>query len=68
VRHITLVDRAHGALLRARDAARAEGGSLSEEFVLADLADARAAFEEISGLRAPEDLVEHIFARFCIGK
>ena len=68
VRHIALVDRAQGALLRARDAARAEGGSLSEEFVLADLAEARAAFEEISGRRAPEDLLEHIFARFCIGK
>jgi tRNA modification GTPase len=68
VRHIALVDRAHGALLRARDAARAAGGSLSEEFVLADLADARAAFEEISGHRAPEDLLEHIFARFCVGK
>jgi tRNA modification GTPase len=68
VRHIALVDRAQGALLRARDAARAEGGSLSEEFVLADLAEARAAFEEISGRRAPEDLLEHIFARFCVGK
>jgi tRNA modification GTPase len=68
VRHIALVERAHVALLRARDAARAEGGSLSEEFVLADLADARAAFEEISGRRAPEELLEHIFSRFCIGK
>jgi len=68
VRHIALVHRAHGALLRARDAAQAEGGSLSEEFVLADLADARAAFEEISGRRAPEDLLEHIFSKFCIGK
>jgi len=68
VRHIALVDRAHRALLRAQEAARAEGGSASEEFVLADLADARAAFEEISGRRAPEDLLEHIFSRFCIGK
>jgi tRNA U34 5-carboxymethylaminomethyl modifying GTPase MnmE/TrmE len=39
-----------------------------EEFVLADLTEARAAFEEISGRRAPEDLLEHIFSRFCIGK
>jgi tRNA modification GTPase len=68
VRHIALVDRAHEALARARAAARAEGGSLSEEFVLADLSEARAAFEEISGRRAPEDLLEHIFSRFCIGK
>jgi tRNA modification GTPase len=68
VRHIALVDRAHHALARARAAALAEGGSLSEEFVLADLSEARAAFEEISGRRAPEDLLEHIFSRFCIGK
>ncbi len=68
VRHIALVDRAHDALVRARAAARAEGGSLPEEFVLADLAEARAAFEEISGRRAPDDLLEHIFSKFCIGK
>jgi tRNA modification GTPase len=68
VRHIALVDRAHHALTRARSAALTEGGSLSEEFVLADLTEARAAFEEISGRRAPEELLAHIFSRFCIGK
>ena len=68
IRHVALVDRAHQALTRARAAALAEGGALSEEFVLADLSDARAAFEEISGRRAPGDLLEHIFAKFCIGK
>ena len=68
VRHIALVDRAHQALGRARAAALAEGVSLPEEFVLADLTEARAAFEEISGRRAPEELLEHIFSHFCIGK
>jgi tRNA modification GTPase len=68
VRHIALVERAHDALARARTAALAEGVSMSEEFVLADLSDARAALEEVSGRRAPEDLLEHIFARFCVGK
>lgn len=67
-RHIALVGRAHDALGRALAAARSEGGSMSEEFVLADLADARAALEEVSGRRAPDDLLEHIFSRFCIGK
>ena len=67
-RHIALVERAHRALTRARDAALTDGGSLSEEFVLADLQEARAAFEEISGRRAPDDLLAHIFTRFCIGK
>jgi len=68
VRHIALVQRAHDALERARSAARANGGALSEEFVLADLQDARAALEEITGRRATEDLLAHIFSRFCIGK
>jgi tRNA U34 5-carboxymethylaminomethyl modifying GTPase MnmE/TrmE len=43
-------------------------GTLSEEFVLADLQDARVALEEVSGRRAPEELLAHIFSRFCIGK
>ena len=68
VRHVALIERARDALLRAAEAVRAEGGSLPEEFVLADLQDARASLEEISGRRAPEDLLAHIFARFCIGK
>jgi tRNA modification GTPase len=68
LRHIALVDRAHQALARARAAALAEGGALSAEFVLADLTDARSALEEITGRRAPEDLLEHIFSNFCIGK
>jgi len=68
VRHVALVERAHAALVRARDALSAHGGALPEEFVLADLADARAALEEVSGRRATEDLLAHIFARFCIGK
>jgi tRNA modification GTPase len=68
VRHIALVERAQAALIRGRDAAGAAAGSMPEEFVLADLADARSAFEEISGRRAPDDLLEHIFSKFCIGK
>ena len=66
VRHVALVERAHAALARARDALSAHGGALPEEFVLADLADARAALEEVSGRRATEDLLAHIFSRFCI--
>ena len=63
LRHIALVERARDALLRAR----ASCGN-PEEFVLADLQDARAALEEISGRRSTEDLLAHIFGRFCIGK
>jgi tRNA modification GTPase len=68
VRHIELVRRAHDALVRARSAALAEGRSLSEEFVLADLQEARAALEEVTGKRASDDVLIHIFERFCIGK
>ncbi len=68
VRHIELVRRAHDALVRARGAALAEGRSLSEEFVLADLQEARAALEEVTGKRSSDDVLTHIFERFCIGK
>jgi tRNA modification GTPase len=68
IRHIALVERAHGALGRARAAVSDAGGAWSEEFILADLEDARGALEEVSGRRAPGDVLEHIFARFCIGK
>jgi tRNA modification GTPase len=68
VRHITLVSRAHDAMVRARVAALDGGGSLPEEFVLADLQEARAALEQIAGKRAGDELLSHIFTRFCIGK
>jgi tRNA modification GTPase len=65
VRHIALVERARDGLARAAAAARA---ALSEEFVLADLQDARAALEEITGRRTDDDVLAHIFSRFCVGK
>jgi len=68
VRHVALVERAHLALQRARTASMTDTGAMPEEFVLADLQDARAAFEEITGRRTPEVLLAHIFSRFCVGK
>ena len=68
LRHVALLARAHEALSRARAAAGAAGGALPEEFVLADLQDARTALEEISGRRTSDDVLAHIFSRFCIGK
>jgi tRNA modification GTPase len=67
VRHAALVERARDAAERARAAAVA-GAGLSEEFVLADLQEARAALEEITGRRTPDDVLEHVFSRFCVGK
>jgi tRNA modification GTPase len=68
VRHAALLERARVALRRAIDAVEAPGGPVAEEFVLTDLQDARAALEEVTGKRTSEDLLRHIFARFCIGK
>jgi tRNA modification GTPase len=68
VRHAALVERAHEATKRAWTAAHGDGRPLSEEFVLADLQDARAALEEITGRRTPDDVLAHVFARFCVGK
>jgi tRNA modification GTPase len=67
-RHIALLEQASEALARARAAALTDGQSLSEEFVLVDLQTARAALEEISGRRMPDDVLAEIFSRFCIGK
>lgn len=68
VRHASLVERARVAVGRAAAALGAGEAPLPEEFVLADLQEARGALEEIVGRRAPDDLLAHIFARFCIGK
>jgi tRNA modification GTPase len=68
VRHIALLERALAALRRAIEAVNLSGGALSEEFVLADLQEARSAFDEITGKRTSDDVLKHIFERFCIGK
>jgi tRNA modification GTPase len=68
VRHIALVERAGAALGRALTALAERGGALPEEFVLADLQEARAALEEVTGKRTADDVLAHIFSRFCIGK
>jgi len=64
-RHVGLLADAALAIGRAGQAL-AEGAS--EEVVLAELADARSALEEVTGRRAPDDLLRHIFSTFCIGK
>jgi tRNA modification GTPase len=68
IRHLDLLRRACEAMRLARASVAAAGPALSEEFVLADLQVARNALEEISGKRAPDDLLVYIFERFCVGK
>jgi tRNA modification GTPase len=65
VRHVALLKRAREAIARARTAA-AEG--VPEEFVLADLHEARGRFDEITGARPQDEVLRLIFERFCIGK
>lgn len=48
--------------------AGARGGSLPEEFLMADIRGALAALEEVTGRRTREDVLADIFATFCIGK
>jgi tRNA modification GTPase len=64
-RHVDLLSKAGAVLQRAASAAR---DRTAEEFVAADLAEARALLEEVTGVRAPDDVLEEIFAKFCIGK
>ena len=65
IRHIELLERT-GSALGAASAAAERGAA--EEFVLEDLQRARRALEELTGKRTPDDVLEHIFERFCIGK
>lgn len=65
VRHTVLLERARAALVRAIEALE---GQVSEEFPLLDLQEAAHALQEITGRRTSDDLLHHIFAKFCIGK
>jgi tRNA modification GTPase len=65
IRHLALLDDARAALGRAEQAL---GDGATEELVLADLGAARRVLEEITGRRTPEDLLQHIFSKFCVGK
>ena len=65
-RHIALLEQARASVDAAQRAAAVAG--TPEEFVLADLQAARARLDEVVGTRTSEDLLQHIFERFCIGK
>lgn len=66
LRHASLLRRAQHSLRRAQAAAGEHGAP--EEFVLVDLHQARDHFEEVVGARTNEDVLRHIFDRFCVGK
>jgi len=64
-RHTDALARARAALARAGDAGAAGAPG---EIVALELREALAAIGEVSGRHASEELLERIFARFCIGK
>jgi tRNA modification GTPase len=68
VRHLTAlreVDSRLTALLNDLNNTQLE---LPEDVVLSELTAARFVLEGISGARTPEDVLVHIFSRFCVGK
>lgn len=65
LRHIVLIEAARDAIARAR-AALDQGAT--EELLLVDLHEARHRLEEVTGRRGAEDVLRHIFSKFCIGK
>ena len=64
-RHLALLRDVEAALGRAVTAAR---DGVPEEFVLADIHQARAHLGDVRGLRAPDEVLHRIFDKFCIGK
>jgi len=64
-RHTDALTRARTALARADEAAAAGAPG---EIVALELRESLAAIGEVSGRHASEELLERIFARFCIGK
>ena len=66
LRHSRLMEEARADLARACGAA--QQASVPEEILLVDLQAARVRFDEIVGVRTSEDVLRHIFDRFCIGK
>ena len=65
VRHAALLEQARVSIDRARQSASA---GVPEEFVLADIHEARGRFDEITGARPQDEVLRLIFERFCIGK
>lgn len=65
-RHIALLEQCRASLESARQAA--DAANVPEEFLLIDLQAARGRLDEIVGRRTSEDVLRHIFERFCIGK
>jgi tRNA modification GTPase len=70
-RHRRCLELASEGLTRALDlcvADRAGDGSLSEDLVAMELRESLDALGGITGRTSPEDVLDEVFSRFCIGK
>lgn len=65
VRHLTLLGHARDAV---GDACRGFTKGISGDLVMVDIRRALGALDEILGRRFDEEILDAIFARFCIGK
>jgi tRNA modification GTPase len=65
-RHIALLEQARANLAAASEVSSLPG--TPEDFILSDLQAARARLDEVVGARTSDDVLQHIFERFCIGK
>ena len=65
IRHYKLLQRAMKLLSEAEEGLRAK---MSNEFISMDLRAAIDVIGEISGKTTAEDILNHIFANFCVGK
>lgn len=64
-RHTRALTDAEQAL---KSAVMALAGDMEEELIATDLREAALALGQITGQSVTEDMVERIFARFCVGK
>ncbi len=64
-RHRLAVEKALSSLARAKESASA---GLPLEFPAADVREASVALAELLGEVAPEEVLDAVFSRFCIGK
>lgn len=65
LRHIQALRNAKKLVGQAKEALR---NNLTQEFIAQDLKDACVYLDKILGKNFPEDLLDRIFADFCIGK
>ena len=65
LRHKRALERARGELAGAREAV---AGGLPADFISIGLRGTVQALGEVTGESATEDLLDTIFAKFCIGK